>query len=98
LFAVQILKQVDEHAMRVAFFSLLSFTAAIASANQELTLSHDGRSDYVIAIPNQAAPFERTTARELREVAPYRRESISRRTAPTTRSSTPGKKGPWTPK
>ena len=34
----------------------------------------------------------------IRGCGPYRQRSISRRTAPTTRSSTPGRKGPWMPK
>ena len=46
---------------------LFSAVTAAYSAGQEQTLSRDGRSEYVIVIPNQASPVEQTAARELRE-------------------------------
>ena len=51
----------------VCCFSLLLFSIAPVSADQELTLSRDGKSDYVIVIPKQATPVEQTAARELRD-------------------------------
>ena len=51
----------------VCCLSLLSLWAATALADQELTLSRDGKSDYVIVIPKQATPVEQTAARELQE-------------------------------
>jgi hypothetical protein len=51
----------------ISCFGLLLLPAAMASADQDLTLSRDGESNYVIVIPNQATPVEQTAARELRE-------------------------------
>ena len=51
----------------VCCFSLLSLWTAAALADQELVLSRDGKSDYVIVVPIQATPVERTAARELRD-------------------------------
>ena len=55
--------------MRIAArcFGLLLLSAATTAAGQELTLSRDGKSDYVIVVPNEATPVERTAARELHE-------------------------------
>ena len=39
----------------------------MASADEGLTLSREGESDYVIVTPNEATPVERTAARELCE-------------------------------
>ncbi len=51
----------------VACCSLLLLSAATASADQELTLSRDGKSDFVIVVPNQATLVERAAAHELRD-------------------------------
>ncbi len=51
----------------IACLGLSFFTADFASAGQELTLSRDGKSEYVIVVPNQATLVERTAARELRD-------------------------------
>ncbi len=53
--------------IRCVSWLLFSAATAAASADQELTLSRDGRSEYVIVIPDQASSVERTAARELRE-------------------------------
>jgi hypothetical protein len=45
----------------------LLLCATMASAGEELILSREGKSDYVIVIPNEATLVERTAARELRE-------------------------------
>ncbi|NLF73392.1 MAG: DUF4838 domain-containing protein [Candidatus Anammoximicrobium sp.] len=46
---------------------LVAVATVVASADQELTLSRDGQSEYVIVIPTEATPVEQTAARELRE-------------------------------
>ena len=51
----------------VCCFSLLLFATALVSADEELTLSRDGKSDYVIVVPNRATPVEQTAACELRD-------------------------------
>lgn len=49
----------------IVCFGLLSFSGV--AADQDLILSRDGKSDYVIVISNQATPVEQTAARELHE-------------------------------
>ena len=44
-------------------FGLLLLSAAATAPGEELTLSRDGASDYVIVVPNEATPVERTAAR-----------------------------------
>jgi len=53
----------DVFCLAAAWLSL----AAAAAAGEELTLARDGRTDYVIVIPDKATPVERTAARELQE-------------------------------
>ena len=50
-----------------ACFALLLLSTTNTLAEPELTLSRNGKSDYVIVIPNEATPVERTAARELQE-------------------------------
>ncbi len=49
----------------VCTVGLLLFPAGMASANQELLLSREGKSEYVIVIPHRSAAVEETAAREL---------------------------------
>jgi len=39
----------------------------MVAADENLALSREGKSDYVIVVPNEATPVEQTAARELRE-------------------------------
>jgi len=49
----------------LACLGILYFVAAVAAADEPLTLSREGKSDYVIVVPQEATPVERTAAREL---------------------------------
>lgn len=48
-------------------FSLLLLWTTTTVAGEELTLTRNGESDYVIVIPKQATAVEQTAARELRD-------------------------------
>jgi len=51
--------------MVIRCFGLLLLPAAMTALGQELTLSRDGKSDYVIVVANEATPVERTASHEL---------------------------------
>ncbi len=51
----------------VGCVGLLLGCCTAASAGAGLPLAHQGQSDYVIVLPDQATPVEQTAARELRE-------------------------------
>ena len=53
---------------RVSCFAVvwLSFVAT-ALADEEVTIVRDGKSDYVIVVPDKATPVEQTAARELQQ-------------------------------
>lgn len=51
----------------VAYLGIVLLVACASRADDGLTLTRDGRTDYAIVLPNEPTPVERTAARELRE-------------------------------
>jgi hypothetical protein len=56
-----------KHSIVAVFFIVSFFTVLVLPAAETLTLSTDGKTNYVIVLPTEATPLEQTAAKELKQ-------------------------------